>query len=258
MHRGNGEYTAVFTATEETGDYRFFFGAEKVTPDGNSLEFFRWTEHAVYVAVAYGSGLSPIRSTIMLAPDNAFKSPATNRKNAFSNKLDEVENKLKEHDYRGAINKLRNDILKKMDGSNEGNKKDDWIIETTLQGRLYDLITAFIESIQGAGAGSPVLQGPVEQEASVRFEMSQNFPNPFNMETQIRYSLPESRRVMLRIYDIRGRLVRTLVDAEKTAGAHTIRWDGRNSYGRVVSSGIYIYRLQAGEDVVTKKMTILK
>ena len=196
----------------------------------------------------------------MLADESKFAPPATQRKQAFSNKLDAVENQLKSDNYQGAIEKLENDILDKMDGflgeKNAG--KNDWIIDYDLQEDLYDLITAFIEELEGLSSTAGKPEAPIEEAAAQRFELLQNFPNPFNIETQIRYSLPETRKVVLRIYDIRGRLVRTLMDAEQTAGTHTIRWDGRDSDGFVVSSGIYIYFLKAGNDVATKKMTIIK
>jgi len=90
------------------------------------------------------------------------------------------------------------------------------------------------------------------------FRLSQNYPNPFNLSTKIEYSLPKDGYVHLTIYNVLGQKVKTLVDDEMNAGTHTITWDGTNEYGQVVSSGIYFYRLVAGENMVTKKMILMK
>jgi CSLREA domain-containing protein len=86
-----------------------------------------------------------------------------------------------------------------------------------------------------------------------------NVPNPFNPTTTIRYDLPGQALVSLRIYDVKGRLVRTLVSPTwKDAGQHTQRWDSRNNRGDQVSSGVYFYQLTAGDETLTKKMVLLK
>jgi len=91
------------------------------------------------------------------------------------------------------------------------------------------------------------------------FELSQNFPNPFNPTTTIRYGLPHEERVTLRIYNILGEEVVTLVNDEmKTAGFHVAVWDGRNSSGRYVASGVFVYQLKAGERTIAKKMAFAK
>jgi hypothetical protein len=84
------------------------------------------------------------------------------------------------------------------------------------------------------------------------------FPNPFNPTTTIRYDLSEGTRVSLTIYDITGAKVRTLVDDFQTQGEKSVQWDGRNDQGRIVSSGVYFYRMQAGNEVRLNKVTFLK
>ncbi|MFH2035239.1 MAG: FlgD immunoglobulin-like domain containing protein [Candidatus Zixiibacteriota bacterium] len=91
-----------------------------------------------------------------------------------------------------------------------------------------------------------------------RFELSQNYPNPFNPVTTIEYSLPGRSHVTIEIYNILGQKVRTLVDSEESAGSYTITWDGTNSSGKSVSTGVYLYRFQAGDYFETKKMILLK
>jgi len=90
------------------------------------------------------------------------------------------------------------------------------------------------------------------------FSLSQNYPNPFNPTTQIKFSIPVDSRVELKIYDILGREVATLMNDDLRTGYYTIEWNGKNDYGVKVSSGVYIYRIVAGKFVQTKKMMMLK
>jgi immune inhibitor A len=89
-------------------------------------------------------------------------------------------------------------------------------------------------------------------------ELSQNFPNPFNPITTINFSLRQRAKVSLKIYNIKGELVKNLLDEEKRAGDYSIVWDGSDNGGIKVASGVYFYRLVAGESYLTKKMVLLK
>jgi hypothetical protein len=92
-----------------------------------------------------------------------------------------------------------------------------------------------------------------------RNSLSQNRPNPFNPTTTIEFTLKERANVQLKIYNVAGQLVRTLVNEARTPGeVHTATWDGRNDAGQSVSSGVYFYKLVAGNFVQTKKMVLLK
>ncbi len=82
-------------------------------------------------------------------------------------------------------------------------------------------------------------------------------PNPFNPETIIKYQNTSPSTVSLKIYNLRGQEVRTLVDAVQNSGNHEIHWDGRDDFGNEVASGVYLYRLQAGEQEAVKKLTLL-
>jgi len=94
------------------------------------------------------------------------------------------------------------------------------------------------------------------------FGLFQNFPNPFNPSTTITFDIPgaqgERQHVEITVYDIHGRRVKTLIDSELEQGSHMIHWYGRDDRGESVSSGIYLYTLKAGGEVLTRKMTILK
>ena len=102
--------------------------------------------------------------------------------------------------------------------------------------------------------------GGSQTEIPAEFKLFGNTPNPFNPETTIRYSVPKDLHVTLKIYNIMGQLVRTLVDDNIRAGEHTVRWDSRDAFGQHVPSGLYFYQLigNHGEFRATKKMTLLK
>lgn len=84
------------------------------------------------------------------------------------------------------------------------------------------------------------------------------YPNPFNPETTIRYDLASRTHVSLRVYDVNGAVVRTLVDDVKAAGSYSLTWNGRDDHGSPVSSGVYFYRITAGSFQDVRKMTLLK
>jgi len=93
---------------------------------------------------------------------------------------------------------------------------------------------------------------------ALRNELAANYPNPFNPSTTIRYSTAANGPVTLDIYNIKGQLVKRLVDEDKAAGQHTVVFDGTDNNGRPVSSGVYYYRMRAGKFSSTRKMILLK
>jgi hypothetical protein len=85
-----------------------------------------------------------------------------------------------------------------------------------------------------------------------------NEPNPFNPRTTVRYAIAEAGKVELKVYDVNGRLVRTLVNAREDAGLHAVVWDGRNDAGQPVGSGVFWTQMRTGAFVSNKKMVVLK
>ncbi|MDP8211075.1 MAG: T9SS type A sorting domain-containing protein, partial [Candidatus Stygibacter australis] len=85
-----------------------------------------------------------------------------------------------------------------------------------------------------------------------------NYPNPFNPETEIMFLLPNNEKINLSVYNLKGQLVRTLVDNYLPGGSHSIIWDGKTNNGEMVSSGVYFYKLSVGETSETRKMILLK
>lgn len=90
------------------------------------------------------------------------------------------------------------------------------------------------------------------------YSLNQNFPNPATNGTTIQYGLPKGSRVVLRVYDVTGRLVVTLVDGMEEAGYKRVTWDGRDGSGREVATGTYFYRLTTGSFTGTRKLVILR
>jgi hypothetical protein len=114
-----------------------------------------------------------------------------------------------------------------------------------------------VEYVDGSGVHILFETDPVAVPA-LQLALHQNSPNPFNPSTTISYYLPERMRVRLDVYDVSGRLVARLVDEEQQLGDKAVQWDGRGMHGERVSSGVYYYRLQAGKDVISRTMVLLK
>lgn len=101
--------------------------------------------------------------------------------------------------------------------------------------------------------GNPIVDNTLETEMPIDFQLSQNYPNPFNPTTRIEYGLPELSDVSLKVYDITGKEVATLVEQRKPAGTYSLNWDASQ-----LASGLYIYRLITGKKTITKKMMLIK
>ncbi|NLT51196.1 MAG: T9SS type A sorting domain-containing protein [Ignavibacteria bacterium] len=178
------------------------------------------------------------------------------------NKNDFTEDDLYADSYlnisRGCINSLKNYQI-------EGNQA------------AYNFLFSVCDSIVNASSYSrnSLLKDPkweftprinsvinVEEDISNRinhFSLEQNYPNPFNPSTMINYQLSMNSNVTLKIYDILGREVATLVNEHKPAGTYTVEWNGTNSAGQQVGSGVYFYQLKtSGGFVETKKMLMIK
>ncbi len=95
-------------------------------------------------------------------------------------------------------------------------------------------------------------------EAPSVFTLSRNTPNPFNPSTAIAFTLSRPKRVRMTVYDTLGREVAILAAGNFSAGNHTLRWDGRDGRGNAVSSGVYLYRLEAGGKTETRKMLLAR
>jgi hypothetical protein len=108
--------------------------------------------------------------------------------------------------------------------------------------------------------GQPItsLNEPENAAIPADFELSGNYPNPFNSATTVRFGVPEAAQVTITVFDILGRKVRTVADREFAPGYHSIVWDGRDSRYREVSSGIYLFRMKSGDRVFHSRAVLLK
>ncbi len=105
----------------------------------------------------------------------------------------------------------------------------------------------------------PIVTAAVERPLPrVAFDLAQNHPNPFNPSTQVGFSLERGGRASLRVFDMRGRLVKTLVSAQLPAGQHAVTWNGEDEQGRQAPSGVYLYRLESSGQTVERRMLLVK
>jgi hypothetical protein len=100
--------------------------------------------------------------------------------------------------------------------------------------------------------------GTASNQTPTAFALHQNYPNPFNPETRIKYAVSKHARVVLRVMNLLGQEVRTLVNEDKPIGFYEVTWDGKDHHGQRVASGIYLYRLESSEFVQIRKMVVLQ
>jgi hypothetical protein len=112
---------------------------------------------------------------------------------------------------------------------------------------VADAATVMPTAVEESTGGGPAV-----------FELSQNYPNPFNPSTTIRFDVPQPAHVTIKIYDILGREVRTLVNRKFEAGRYVEMWDGRDRHQFPVASGIYMLRMQADKFVSVKKLVLVR
>jgi hypothetical protein len=120
------------------------------------------------------------------------------------------------------------------------------------------LVEAMVDDFTLVGSFLDPTAAPDGPEIALSFDLQQNHPNPFNPVTEVRFTLDQAGPAQLQIFDTRGRLVRTLVSADLPAGQHEATWRGDDDRGRPVASGVYFYKLQAGDDVASKRMLLVK
>jgi subtilisin family serine protease len=127
------------------------------------------------------------------------------------------------------------------------------LIDQTSKVNPHNLrIRALVTSVSGLVSVDPLVSVPS------KFELEQNYPNPFNPTTTIRYSVPVHGRVRLRVFDLIGREVASLVDEDEVSGNYVVSWHGTDDYGMPLASGVYFYKLEGPGQQMTKKMLLLK
>ncbi len=135
-------------------------------------------------------------------------------------------------------------------------------------GEPFDITESLVEISKGnmvenvtlvLGTELPTKVAALEQPfAPGEFRLGQNYPNPFNPTTHFQYQVPESGKVTIKVYNMLGHEVKTLVNAEQPAGIYDVTWNGTDNSGNEVTSGVYLYSIKAGAHLDFKKMTLLR
>jgi hypothetical protein len=120
-----------------------------------------------------------------------------------------------------------------------------------------DAFVFYLDNVSVHSVGGSVSNDDISAPVMMT-ELKGNYPNPFNPETTIRYSVREASPVNIEIYNLKGQLVKTLVSESKAAGEHSVIWKGTDNNNRPVSSGVYFYKMNAGKYSSTKKMIMMK
>jgi len=128
----------------------------------------------------------------------------------------------------------------------------DWVADSV------DYTAAFFNSMDDCIEACFLASNDVINQLPHAFNLYNNYPNPFNPVTTLRYDLPEDALVNITIYDIMGRIVRTLINSQQNAGFKSIQWNSTNDAGSPLSAGLYLYKIQADNLVQTRKMVLLK
>ncbi len=119
----------------------------------------------------------------------------------------------------------------------------------------FEITSVIVANVLGDAMDTDLTTTPLPET----FELSQNFPNPFNPSTEILFTVGNDELVSLNIYDIQGRLVSSLIDNSfYSAGSYKKNWDGKNQYGTQVPSGMYLYKLESANQIITRKMVLMK
>ncbi len=156
----------------------------------------------------------------------------------------------------GDFSRITNELIKGAGSSDQAHRYSftdkDVVVGNTYYYKLQDV------DFNGNMAFHGPISVTVEASAPTKYELAQCYPNPFNPETAINFSIREAGKISLKIYNLQGQVIRTLVDGEKTAGSYSIMWNGTNDQGVRVSSGTYLYSLKVNGFEETKKLTVMK
>ena len=128
----------------------------------------------------------------------------------------------------------------------------DWVADSV------NYTAAFFNSMDNCIEACFIASNDEINQLPHAFNLYNNYPNPFNPVTTLRYDLPEDALVNITIYDIMGRIVRTLINSQQNAGFKSIQWNATNDAGSPLSAGLYLYKIQADNFVETRKMVLLK
>ena len=166
---------------------------------------------------------------------------------------------LRSQAYDGAFVKITNNLIVSKGDSGRGAE----YIYSDENGSPFDYYKLESISLDGQtesyGPIAVSFLGDVESKVvPKKFDLFANYPNPFNPSTMIRFEVPATAHVKIRLYDVTGRLVRTLLDETRDAGTFEVEWDGRNGVGDCVPAGLYFCKMTAGDFTGVQRMLLVK
>jgi hypothetical protein len=185
-------------------------------------------------------------------PAEAFRKSSERSRSDLIDGINDAKSAFQRGSNKTAQSNLK-DVLKRINETGSGG----WIIQDAvrqdLYPRVFDLSMALDQAISLATNDEPILELSEDVVSPTEFGLAQNYPNPFNPMTTIQYTLKDPAMVSLKVYDLVGHEVVSLVQAYQGAGQHTVQFNGER-----LTSGTYIYRIQAGSFRETKKLTLMK
>jgi len=239
----------------------------------SALDDWYGTEDVIFVAIDNGGAsgrdtisvlVSPINDppVILGIPDTAFANDATLTLD-LNRYVHDVDDLLSHLQWTAEVEPGKKDSLEIQIDNNtnlavfraEYNFRgiSTVIFTVTDDSLASDSDTLLIRVDFASSIGNNVLEGIPKT-----YSLNQNYPNPFNMETTIKVELPEDSEFSLRIYNLSGRLVKTLVDGKQSAGYYAVSWNGKDERGINVASGAYLYELKAKKFIEVRKMILLR
>ena len=189
-------------------------------------------------------------------PEIAFKKPAETRRSGLIGAITHAEELLAAGNLRDALDQLAGAVTNHLTAQGN-NGQNLWVTDEESRAALSQMVGDIVDLLQRPqslakkAGGNAMVQG-VQIPVPTEYGLSQNYPNPFNPSTTIAYQIPKASSVKLTVYNMLGEEVATLVSGEKGPGYYQVRWQPH------LPSGMYIYRLRAGEFVQSRKLMLLK
>ena len=207
------------------------------------------------ISIEYGGPVRGIELELEFDPEMV---------NIISTGLSKIQDEVMVTSKRIEDGKLKVVVANLNSGVIEGDDNSYLNIPLQFNGNDYQVSTVSLKDIKIAGADGNIIRSLSRTESSdikaipVNFALQQNFPNPFNPSTEIRFDLPENDHVTLAVYNMMGQKVKTLASRNMTPGYHSIIWNGTNDSGAKVATGMYFYSINTKNFQSIKKMLFLK
>lgn len=225
-------------------------GAATISPDGAGGVFVAWGDSRSGTVKAYCHRIESVPTPTLLSNYDAQAIGTDVRINWT---LSEIDEGVEFHIFRAEGQEMQFVEISSVDLVGEG-LTFSFVDRNCEPGTTYYYQVAYdLESERTTLFAA----GPITTAVTV-LELHQNLPNPFNPGTDITYYVPEQSRVQLGVFDVRGSKVAVLVDESQTEGTYRARWNGRYANGSEATSGVYFYRLMAGNKMLSRKMILLR